>query len=78
MSTLESTISMLEALPEDDLIAINGIVKQFFVKIDTPSYEAMSKNQMIEALKMAQEHAKTGSLIEGHEFAKKMREKYAL
>ncbi len=59
MDTLESTVSMLEALPEDDLIAINGIVRQFYMKIDAPQHGPMSKENMIDALRAAQEHAQT-------------------
>lgn len=78
MSTLESTVSMLEALPEDDLTAINGIVKQFYIKLDHPAYKPLTKNEMLDALKTAREHAEEGPLIEGHALAQEMREKYGI
>ncbi len=78
MSTLESTVSMLEALPEDDLKAINGIVKQFYIKLDNSQYTPIDKDEMIASLKVAQQHAEEGPNINGHDFANQMREKYGL
>ena len=78
MSTLEATVSMLEALPEDDLAAINGIVKQFYIKLGTANLSPLSEDEMIEALKTAQKHAEEGELTDGHELADKMRNKYAI
>lgn len=69
---------MLEALPEDDLTAINRTEKQFYLKQDHPEYKPLTKVEMIDALKTAREHAEEGPLIEGHALVREMREKYGV
>lgn len=73
MSTLESTISMLETLPEEDLLAIQAIVKRFVVKENSP-YAPLSKEEMLERLQSARKHADEGKVMDATLVSKNVRE----
>lgn len=78
MSTLESTISMLETLPEDDLVAVNHLVKHLMFRSGNVPFHAMNKEQMLEELETARRHVSEGKVKEGHQVAAEMRDKYGL
>lgn len=77
MSTLEATVSMLETLPEEDLIAINGIVRRFVVKESNP-YRPLSKQETLEKLAVSRRHAKEGKVTEARQAVGEIRKKHGL
>lgn len=77
MSTLEATVSMLETLPEDDLIAISGIVKRFIIKNNSP-YAPLTKKETLEKLAKSRKQAEEGKVRDAKEASDEIREKYGL
>ena len=77
MSTLEATVSMLETLPEEDLMAINGIVRRFVVKESNP-YRPLSKEETLEKLAKSRKHAEEGRLTDARQAVEEIRQKHGI
>ncbi len=77
MSTLEATVSMLETLPEEDLLAIRGIVQRFIAKNSNP-YRPLTKKETLDKLAASRKHAEEGMVIDAREAAEEIRQKYGL
>ena len=77
MSTLEATVSMLETLPEEDLMAINGIVRRFVVKESNP-YRPLSKEETLEKLAKSRKHAEECRLTDARQAVEEIRQKHGI
>lgn len=77
MSTYDSTVAMLDLLSEDDLEAVNGIVKRLVLKAqeDNP-YKKLSKNEMLSQLAEARQYIKDGKFKTGDQVAEDLGKKY--
>lgn len=61
MSTLDTTISMIQLLSDSDLEAIQGIAKAFLAKTnETAVYEPQTEEQLLARVDASIEHAKQG------------------
>lgn len=61
MSTLDTTISMIQLLSDSDLEAIQGIAKAFLAKTNgTSVYEPQTEEQLLARIDASIEHAKQG------------------
>jgi len=77
MSTLEQTVSMLEALPEDDVKAIHDIIYRFYIREHSP-FKPVTKQQVLMDLAVSRQQIANG---EGEELGEAIREiemKYGL
>lgn len=59
MNTLESTISMLETLPEQELKAIHDITYVIYAQSSNP-YRPLSKQRILKDLEASREQIKNG------------------
>lgn len=61
MSTLDTTISMIQLLSDSDLEAIQGIAKAFLAKTnETAVYKPQTEEQLLARVDVSIEHAKRG------------------
>lgn len=79
MSTLEATISMLQTLPESELLTIYDLTRRFFIKQNKGTeFETMTEDQFLEKLDMARMHADEGKVMDVDGAISKLRTKYGL
>lgn len=79
MSTLEATVSMLETLPESELLAIHDMTRRFFIKHTAQNpLEPMTEQQMLEKLEVSRKHAEEGKMMDADVAISRIREKYGL
>ena len=79
MSTLEATVSMLEMLPESDLLAVQGVVKALASRVnDEKFFKPMTEEEMLEGLAIAREHWKEGQFKSAEESISNIKAKYGL
>lgn len=61
MSTLDTTISMIQLLSDSDLEAIQGIAKAFLAKSDISKiYEPLTEEEFLAKVDASIEHGKQG------------------
>ncbi len=60
MSTLEKTISMIENLPEADLLKIQDFIKKFFGQHECETLNLMSKEDFLQDIKTAEKEIADG------------------
>lgn len=79
MSTLEATVSMLQALPESELLTIHDMARRFYMKqaIQNP-LEPMTEQQMLDKLAASRKHAEEGRVMDADVAISKIKEKYGL
>jgi len=77
MSTLEQTVSMLEALPEEDLKAIHDITYRFYIHARNP-FAPLTKKQILQDLAISREQAANGEFMDFDDAIREIREKYGL
>ncbi len=79
MNTLENTISMMELLPEDDLIEIQNLTKKLFNlrNADNP-FQPLSKHEIMRDLQISREQTKNGQYKDMDKALEGIREKYGL
>ena len=77
MSIYESTVAMLELLSEDDLEAVNGIVKRLVIKTHSENpYKKLTKEEMLEQLSEARTYVANGKFKTGDQVAENLGKKY--
>ena len=79
MSTLEATVSMLEVLPEADLVRIQDFAKFLFMShsSDYP-FRPLTRDQIIGELDASEAQYASGQFMEASSFASEMADKYGL
>ena len=79
MTTLETTVSMLEMLPEDNLLRIQNFAKCLLMsqKDDTP-FKILTKEQILEQLDESANQFNNNEYDDAEAFADKLAEKYDL
>jgi uncharacterized protein YjiS (DUF1127 family) len=77
MSTLEQTVSMLEALPEDDVRAIRDITYRFYIRECSP-FKPLTKDQMLNDLAVSREQIENGECLELGDAIEEIEAKYGL
>lgn len=79
MSTLEATISMLQSLPESELLTIYDLTRRFYIKQKkTAEVEAMTEEQILEKLETSRRHTAEGRVMDADVAISKLRMKYGL
>ena len=88
MSTLESTISLLEMLPETDVRKVGAFIKKFFLPssnrdgaIDVASYnpyKRLSSEELFNSLEESRKRAADGHVMDANQVAVNVRAKYGL
>ena len=63
MSTLESTFSMLEILPESDIQYVFNITKGLLEKRRASAFKAVSKQKVLQGLETSTEQIKMASIL---------------
>ena len=76
MSTLESTVSMLEMLSEKDLMVIQSVAAAFLEKYEM--YQPQTEDQLLARIDAAIEHAQQGKLRDGREISSELRARYGI
>lgn len=79
MTTLEATVSMLEMLPEDDLLRIQNFAKCLLMsqKTDSP-FKVLTKEQILEQLDESAKQFDNKEYDNAEVFADKLTNKYDL
>lgn len=77
MSTLDQTISMLEALPEEDVKAIHDITYRFYVRERSP-FKPLTKKQVLHDLSISREQIENGECLELGDAIREIEAKYGL
>lgn len=78
MSTLESTIAMLQALPESDLIKIQDDIKRLFEQRSGSPFPLLSREDILRDLETSEQQFADGDYQEAGEFLAKLRQDYGL
>ena len=83
MTTYEATVSMIQKLPEADLLVINEFVKRLSSKTAVREerynpYRHLTREEIIEQLAVARKNAEEGHVMEAHQASDNIREKYGL
>lgn len=78
MSTLESTIAMLEALPESDLIKIQDDIKRLFEQRSGSPFPLLSREDILRDLETSEQQFADGDYQEAGEFLAGLRQEYGL
>ncbi len=83
MSTYESTVSLMNGLPESDLLLVREFIKRLISKTDIKKemynpYKPMTREEIIEQLAEARKHAGEGKVMDAHKASMNIREKYGL
>ena len=79
MSTLESTISILEVLPEADLLEVQQSAKKLFMlRRDKHQFPPKSREEIYKDLEISRQQAAEGKCQEMGQALAEIREKYGL
>ena len=83
MTTYEATGSMMQNLPEADLLVINEFVKRLSSKEEIwkeryNPYKHFTREEIVEQLAIARKNAEEGHVREAHQASANIREKYGL
>ncbi len=83
MTTYEATVSMIQNLPETDLLVINEFVKRLSSKNEVYKerynpYKHLTREEIVEQLSIARKNAEEGHVMEAHQASNNVREKYGL
>lgn len=79
MNTLKNTVSMMELLPEEDLIEIQSLTKKLFNlrNADNP-FQPLSKQEIIKELQTSRKQTMNGQCKDMDKALEGIREKYGL
>ena len=77
MSTLETTVSMLEQLPEKDLLKIQAFIRLFFPETSNP-FSPLTEEEIYAQLERSRKHAEEGKLKDAKRISSNVRAKYGL
>ncbi|MCM1184563.1 MAG: hypothetical protein NC337_14425 [Roseburia sp.] len=75
MSTLDTTVSMIQKCTEEELEVVQQVIRQFFLNRGTPSY---TKKQFLEELELSRNQHQNGQSQEANEALAELRNKYDL
>ena len=75
MSTLEATVSMLDQLPERDLLKIQAFVRLFFPEMSSP-FTPLIEEEIYAQLERSRKHAEEGKLKDARQISTNVRTKY--
>lgn len=79
MSTLEATVSMLEVLPEADLIRIQNFARNLLLSQDSSyPFQPLTKAQIIAQLDESRSQYEAGNYQEAVQFSEDLVAKYGL
>lgn len=79
MSTLEYTVSMLEAMPEEKLKEIQNYIRYLiFRDKGNMLTEMLTEDAIVEQLTKSMEKSDLGATVPAREISQKMREKYVI
>ena len=77
MSTLETTVSMLEQLPERDLLKIQAFIRLFFPETSNP-FTPLTEEEIYAQLERSRKHAEEGKMKDARQVSSNVRAKYGL
>ena len=77
MSTLEATVSMMEQLPERDLLKIQAFVRLFFPDTSNP-FSPLTEEEIYAQLESSRKHVEEGKLKDARQVSANVRAKYGL
>ncbi len=75
MSTLDTTVSMVQKCTEDELQVVQQVIRQFFLNRGA---HTITKKQFLEELQISREQHQSGQSQESGEALAELREKYGL
>ncbi len=79
MTTFESTVEMLRRLPEEDLLAINGLVRRLVSRVPGEDIvKPLSESEFLDRLDVARRHAEEGKVRPAASVIDDMRARYGL
>ena len=83
MTTYEATVSMIQNLPEADLLVINEFVKRLSSKEEVRKerynpFKHLTREEIVEQLAIARKNAEEGHVMKAHQASSNIREKYGL
>ncbi len=79
MNAFESTVSMMEALPESDLIKIQNFTQQLYMHRNTDSpFEPLKEEEILNDLRISREQTARGQRKEMGQAIEEIRHKYGL
>lgn len=78
MSTLESTVSMLEILPESDVQIVYNITKDLLEQRKSSVFKPVTKEQVMQDLETSTKQIEEGKYRSADEVIGRLREKYGL
>ncbi|MCM1026678.1 MAG: hypothetical protein NC432_09590 [Roseburia sp.] len=79
MSTLEYTVSMLEAIPEEKLKEVQRYIQYImFRDTENPITELLTEDAIVEQLTASMEKSDMGATIPASIVSQKMKEKYVI
>lgn len=80
MSLYDSTVEMLSLLSEDDLEAVNGIVKRFIIKKDETDsfYKPLTKKEMMDKLAEGRAQIAAGLCEDSETMEKELAEEFGI
>lgn len=77
MTTLENTVALLRQLPEEDLLAVNGIVRRLVMRTSEQEvYRSLSEQEFFDRLAVGRKHAEEGKVKSAYEAIEEMRSRY--
>ena len=77
MSTLEATKTMLDALPEADLLVIYDVIKMYYDKSKRP-LKKLTRQDILKDLAISREQIKNGEYLDADAALKEIEAKYGL
>lgn len=83
MSTYESTISLMNGLPEADLLLVNEFIRRLTSKAEEKRemynpYKPLTREEIIEQLSIARGRAREGKVMPARQASDNIRKKYGL
>lgn len=79
MTTFESTVEMLRHLPEEDLLAINGLLKRLVSRAEAEAPgRPLSEEAFFDRLAVARKHADEGKVRPAASVIEDLRARYGL
>ncbi len=77
MNTLEATVSMLEQLPERDLLKIQAFIRLFFPETSNP-FTPLTEDEIYAQLERSRKHVEEEKLKDARQVSSNVRSKYGL
>lgn len=78
MSTLESTVSMLEVLPDTDVQIIFNVTKELMDKHETSPFKPVTKEDVLHDLDVSEKDIEAGRYSTVDEMTARLKAKYGL